>query len=271
MRDRLLIRHFLWRFLEHDLISPNADRHVVLSAVGGALVAVSLFMAVLIATPYQFFNLMPPGIVSLSSLDDRFLFTSASMLVMALAAVAQWDALALDARDTAVLGVLPIPRGGHRPRQVRRDRAAGASAWLSRGICSRRLLRSAAVPLKLPIELRGRAEADAGARRGDARGRRLRLSRGARPARSRSSAVARTDAVSSGSPPALQARWSRSSMTALLLLPGTSRGVARRWLARGGLTSRRPFRPCGSSDCTKRWPVRSSTTCRARCPASLSA
>ena len=53
---------------------------------------------------------MPPGIVSLSSLDDRFLFTSASMLVMALVAVAQWDALALDARDTAVLGVLPIPR-----------------------------------------------------------------------------------------------------------------------------------------------------------------
>ena len=55
MRDRLLVRHFLWRFLEHDLISPNADRHVVLSALGGTLVAVSLFMAVLIAMPYQFF------------------------------------------------------------------------------------------------------------------------------------------------------------------------------------------------------------------------
>ena len=35
---------------------------------------------------------------------------SASMLVMALAAVAEWDALVLDARDTAVLGPLPIPR-----------------------------------------------------------------------------------------------------------------------------------------------------------------
>jgi hypothetical protein len=44
MRDRLLIRHFLRRFLEHDLISPNADRHEVLSAIGGTLVAVSLFM-----------------------------------------------------------------------------------------------------------------------------------------------------------------------------------------------------------------------------------
>ena len=53
---------------------------------------------------------MPPGIVSLRSLDERFLFTSASMLVMALVAVAQWDALALDSRDTSALGVLPIPR-----------------------------------------------------------------------------------------------------------------------------------------------------------------
>ena len=64
MRDRLLIRHFLWRFLENDLISPNVDRHVVLSAFGGMLVAVSLFVAILIATPYVFFNDMPPGTVS---------------------------------------------------------------------------------------------------------------------------------------------------------------------------------------------------------------
>jgi len=69
MRDRLLIRHFLWRFLEHDLISPNADRHVVLSVIAGTLVAVSLFLVVLIAAPYQLFPLMPPGIVSLRSLD----------------------------------------------------------------------------------------------------------------------------------------------------------------------------------------------------------
>jgi hypothetical protein len=69
MRDRLLVRHFLWRFLEHDFVSPNADRHVVLSAVGGALVSVSLVLASLIALSYQFFNLMPPGIVSIRSLD----------------------------------------------------------------------------------------------------------------------------------------------------------------------------------------------------------
>src|SRR5216117_3067328 len=111
MRDRLLVRHFLWRFLEHDLISPNADRHVLLSVIAGILVALSLFVAVLIAAPYQFFPLMPPGIVSLRSLDERFFFASASMVVLALVAVAQWDALSLDSRDTSALGVLPIPRG----------------------------------------------------------------------------------------------------------------------------------------------------------------
>ena len=68
MRDRLLVRHFLWRFLENDLISPNADRHVVLSAIGGTLVSLSLFVAVLIASPYQFSPETPPGVASLSSL-----------------------------------------------------------------------------------------------------------------------------------------------------------------------------------------------------------
>ena len=77
---------------------------------GGTLIAVSLFISALIALQYQFSNFLPPGITSLRALDERFLFVSASMLVMALLAVALWDALALDARDTALLGILPVPR-----------------------------------------------------------------------------------------------------------------------------------------------------------------
>ena len=120
----------------------------------GTLVAVSLFVAVLIAAPYQFFPLMPPGMVSLRSLDDRFFFTSASMLVMALAAVAQWDALALDARDTAALGVLPIPRA-----VIVRTKFM-AVALLAIGVAvawnlAPTLLRFVAVPPKLGVSLRG--------------------------------------------------------------------------------------------------------------------
>jgi len=111
MRDRLLVRLFLWRFLEHDLVSPNVDRHTVMSAVGGALAAFSLFVAVLMAWQYQLAAEMPPGITAVFALSDRFLFTSSSMLVMALAAAVQWDALVLDSRDAAVLGPLPLTRG----------------------------------------------------------------------------------------------------------------------------------------------------------------
>ncbi|HEX7794595.1 MAG TPA: hypothetical protein VF456_09605 [Vicinamibacterales bacterium] len=110
MRDRLLVRHFLQRFLEHDLISSTADRREVVAVVGGALIALTLFTSVLIAWVYQLDPFRPPGLTSVGSLDDRFLFVSASMLVMALLAVSQWDALSLDARDTAVLGILPIPK-----------------------------------------------------------------------------------------------------------------------------------------------------------------
>lgn len=110
MRDRLLIRHFLWRFVEHDLVSPNTDRRDLLAVAGGTIVTASLFVSVLVASRYQFDPGMPPGLASINSLDDRFLLVSGSMLIAALAAVAQWDALVLDARDTAVLGVLPIPK-----------------------------------------------------------------------------------------------------------------------------------------------------------------
>src|SRR5262245_45599385 len=110
MPDRLLVRHFLKRFLDHDLISSNADRHEDLSVVGGTLIAVTRFAAALIGRWYQFNAVTPPGMTSLRSLDDRFFFVSLSMLVMALLAVSQWDALALDVRDASVLGVLPIPK-----------------------------------------------------------------------------------------------------------------------------------------------------------------
>ena len=236
MRDRLLIRHFLWRFLEHDLISPNADRHVVLSALGGALVAISLFVAVLIATPYQFFPLMPAGIVSLHWLDDRFLFTSASMLVMALVAVAQWDALALDSRDTAALGVLPIP-----PAVVVRTKFA-AVALLAIGVAvawnlAPTLLRFVAVPPGLGVNLMGAPTLTV------AHGV-VTLAAGAfgflavlglREGMSAVVGQARFRRISA----AVQAALIVVLTTALLLLPGAyAGGVARTRLVRGGLMAK---------------------------------
>ena len=43
-------------------------------------------------------------------MDNALLFVSVSMILLALVAVVAWDGLALDARDEAILGPLPIPR-----------------------------------------------------------------------------------------------------------------------------------------------------------------
>ena len=151
------------------------------------------------------------------------------MLVMALAAVAQWDALALDARDTAVLGLLPIPKAVI----VRAKFAAIAllahrrGCW--RGIYSRRCCAAAAVPLKLPIELVGAL--------------RLTLAQGvvtlAAGVFGFLAVLGLREVVSALAGPtqfrrisaALQARLVAVLMTALLLLPGASRA----WRATGWL------------------------------------
>ncbi len=111
MRERLLVRHFLRRLVENDLISPEADRHEVLGVVCAALTTAGLFGTAFISVKYQFSPLQLPGWTSLAALNDLSLFVGASMIVMALAAVSEWDALGLDVRDASILGPLPLPRG----------------------------------------------------------------------------------------------------------------------------------------------------------------
>jgi hypothetical protein len=187
------------------------------------------------ALQYQFNNDMPPGIASLTSLDDRFLFTSASMLVMALAGVVQWDALVLDARDTAVLGPLPIPKAVIvRAKFV--ATALFASVVLLAWTLLPTLLRAVAVPVKFPIGLGGML--------------RLTLAQGVVTIGAGVfgflAVLGLREVVFALLGPtqfrrisaALQASLVAVLMTALLLLPFTSRAVARGWLARGGMTAK---------------------------------
>ena len=109
MRERLLAAHFLRRFVDNDLISPNADRHQVFAVVAASLATSGLFVTILVTLKFQF-QLKPPGVTAVLALDDRFVYIASSMIVMALVAVAIWDALALDARDASILGPLPLPR-----------------------------------------------------------------------------------------------------------------------------------------------------------------
>ncbi|HJZ74020.1 MAG TPA: hypothetical protein VKE51_19910 [Vicinamibacterales bacterium] len=154
MGNRLLVRHFLQRFLDHDLISPDADRREVLTITCALIVVSSLFLAFFLAVKFQFNIFLPPGLTALVALDDRFLLISVSMIVMALVAVAEWDALSLDARDTAVLGPLPVPAAA-----IVRAKfialflfAAAFDAGVNLGPT---LMRAVAVPVRLPVTMVG--------------------------------------------------------------------------------------------------------------------
>lgn len=144
MHDALLVRHFLRRFLDNDLVSPNADRHDVIAATGAALVAPGLAATVLLSFKYQFF-FSPPGVASVLALDDRVLYFGCSMTIMALLAAVSWDALSLDARDTAVLGTLPISRW-----TIVRAKAAAVALFAAAFAIALNLLPSLMYPALLP-------------------------------------------------------------------------------------------------------------------------
>lgn len=110
MIERLLRSHFVRRFLDNDLISPDADRHELIATVSGALIVLGLFISVLMGGHYLSLPFQSPGRTAVPALDNRFFLFGCSMAVMALAALASWNALSLDARDIAILGTLPIER-----------------------------------------------------------------------------------------------------------------------------------------------------------------
>jgi hypothetical protein len=106
---RLLVRHFLRRFFENDLISPHIDLHDNIVQLSTGFICLTLFASVFIGSKYLI-GIPPPGVVAMSSLFDSFLLISISMFAMALVATVQWDAISLDIRDAANLAVLPIQR-----------------------------------------------------------------------------------------------------------------------------------------------------------------
>ena len=60
---------------------------------------------------FLFMPFQSPGRTALLAVGDRLVFVTLVMIVMSLVAVATWDALSLDPRDTAIFGPLPVERG----------------------------------------------------------------------------------------------------------------------------------------------------------------
>ena len=116
-----LTRHFLRRFLENDLISPEADRAQLLATVGAALFSVTMMMTLFMSFGYVSVGWTPSGL-ALAALNDRHFYIALSMTVSALLAVTQWDSLVVDLRDSAILEPLPV-----RPTVIRRAKLAAVA------------------------------------------------------------------------------------------------------------------------------------------------
>ncbi len=109
-RAALLTRHFVTRLIDNDLVSPDADAHKGASVGLAMLLSAGAVMTVLMGAKYIMTPLPMPAVNAGNYLDDSLLYVTLSMLLLAIVAVVAWDGLALDARDEAILGPLPIPR-----------------------------------------------------------------------------------------------------------------------------------------------------------------
>ena len=78
--------------------------------VCGGLLTLGLFLSVFISLKFLFMPFQSPGRTAVLAVGDRLVFVTLAMIVLAFVAVATWDALSLDPRDTAILGPLPIER-----------------------------------------------------------------------------------------------------------------------------------------------------------------
>lgn len=126
----ILTRHFLRRFLETDLISPDADRSQLIALIGATCFCSTVFVTVTMSCLKYVAGYYTPGQAAVISLDDKFFYIGLSMLVSALLAVSQWDALVIDARDAAILEPIPLRTSTIRRAKLSAVAVLGAAAAL---------------------------------------------------------------------------------------------------------------------------------------------
>jgi hypothetical protein len=150
MASRLVLRLFLRRLIDNDVISPHADRHESLAVLCALVVSLAVFVTFFLSTEYLSAFIQLPGPTALNALSDRFLFISASIAVSALATLMVWDALALEPRDAAILGPLPIPA-----RTITRAKLAAAFMFGTVFALALNAVPSVLYPVFLTLNLRG--------------------------------------------------------------------------------------------------------------------
>jgi hypothetical protein len=147
---RVVTGVFLRRLIDNDAISPHADRHESLAVLGAVVVSFSVFVTFLVSTDYLSAFVQLPGPTALRALSDHFLFIASSIAMSALAALMVWDALALEPRDAAILGPLPIPA-----RTITRAKLAAALLFGTVFAVALNAVPSVLYPALLTVNMRG--------------------------------------------------------------------------------------------------------------------
>jgi hypothetical protein len=111
-RFRRLVRHFAYRFVDHDLVASDGDIHQTLVNVLAVLATLSFVQAVLLILKYFFrFDHTLPAIRQLQLWVDQEFLISLVIAAVGFFTVLGWDALFPDRRDALALGALGVRPG----------------------------------------------------------------------------------------------------------------------------------------------------------------
>ena len=109
-----LLRLFWQRFLDNDLIAPQAETRLALAPILALLAVPGVIFSLRSYSQYSFLWTrigypVPQFLLDLpASWSDKFLFLYLSMILMGFITVLEWDALFPDRRDYLILAPLPI-------------------------------------------------------------------------------------------------------------------------------------------------------------------
>jgi hypothetical protein len=103
-RFQLLVRHFLERFFNNEMVSTDGDAKTRLLQVVSAIALPGMVLALYLFAPYH----APHGRPFWSQVSDRYMYVMYSFVAMGTVSIFAWDLFFPDLLDVFVLAALPI-------------------------------------------------------------------------------------------------------------------------------------------------------------------